>query len=85
MVLSGCGTAGKPSSQRAQAAENCEFVICIIRLSELSVLLLVQVQLGGLQLLLPLTKSNDPEIVRLAAHALANLAVNTANQVTMVS
>jgi hypothetical protein len=34
------------------------------------------VELGGLKLLLPLTKSADPEVQRLAAHALANLSVN---------
>lgn len=34
------------------------------------------VQLGGLQLLLPLTKSKNIEVQRLAAHALANLSVN---------
>ena len=31
-----------------------------------------------LQLLLPLTKSKDVEVQRLAAHALANLSVNSA-------
>ena len=39
------------------------------------------VELGGLKLLLPLTKSVDPEVQRLAAHALANLSVNAQNQV----
>jgi hypothetical protein len=34
------------------------------------------VEFGGLQLLIPLTKSHDPEVQRLAAHALANLSVN---------
>jgi hypothetical protein len=34
------------------------------------------VELGGLRLLLPLTKSVDIEVQRLAAHALANLSVN---------
>lgn len=34
------------------------------------------VQYGGLQLLVPLTKSTDEEVQRLAAHALANLSVN---------
>lgn len=38
------------------------------------------VELGGLQLLLPLTRSTNVEIQRLAAHALANLSVNAANQ-----
>ena len=37
----------------------------------------------GLKLLLPLTQSDDVEIKRLAAHALANLSVNSANQVKM--
>jgi hypothetical protein len=41
------------------------------------------VELGGLQLLLPLTKSGDLEIQRLAAHALANLSVLADNQVIM--
>lgn len=39
----------------------------------------VQVQIveyGGLKLLVPLTKSKDQEVQRLAAHALANLSVN---------
>lgn len=31
---------------------------------------------GGLRLLVPLTKSSDPEVQRLAAHALANLSVD---------
>lgn len=34
------------------------------------------VELCGLELLLPLTKSTDIEVQRLAAHALANLSVN---------
>lgn len=34
------------------------------------------VELGGLKLLLPLTRSTDVEVQRLAAHALANLSVN---------
>lgn len=34
------------------------------------------VEYGGLRLLVPLTKSKDPEVQRLAAHALANLSVN---------
>jgi HEAT repeat protein len=34
------------------------------------------VQYGGLKLLVPLTKSTDMEVQRLAAHALANLSVN---------
>lgn len=34
------------------------------------------VELGGLRLLVPLTKSADSEVQRLAAHALANLSVN---------
>ena len=34
------------------------------------------VDLGGLDLLLPLTKSESSEVRRLAAHALANLSVN---------
>jgi hypothetical protein len=36
-----------------------------------------------LQLLVPLTKSNDVEIQRLSAHALANLSVNAVNQKLM--
>ena len=40
-------------------------------------------ELGGLRLLLPLTKSSDPEVQRLAAHALANLSVNADNQSAM--
>lgn len=40
-------------------------------------------ELGGLKLLLPLTKSPDPEVQRLAAHALANLSVNAENQTAM--
>jgi hypothetical protein len=34
------------------------------------------VEYGGLQLLLPLTKSLDADVQRLSAHALANLSVN---------
>lgn len=34
------------------------------------------VEYGGLRLLIPLTKSADSEVQRLAAHALANLSVN---------
>ncbi len=34
------------------------------------------VEFGGLKLLVPLTKSVDEEVQRLAAHALANLSVN---------
>jgi hypothetical protein len=34
------------------------------------------VEYGGLKLLVPLTKSVDQEVQRLAAHALANLSVN---------
>lgn len=34
------------------------------------------VEYGGLKLLIPLTKSSDSEVQRLAAHALANLSVN---------
>jgi hypothetical protein len=34
------------------------------------------VEFGGLRLLVPLTRSQDPEVQRLAAHALANLSVN---------
>ena len=41
------------------------------------------VEYGGLQLLIPLTKSSDVEVQRLAAHALANLSVNADNQVLM--
>ena len=33
------------------------------------------VEYGGLQLLIPLTKSRDEEVCRLSAHALANLSV----------
>ena len=40
------------------------------------------VDLGGLELL-PLVASTDHEVQRLAAHALANLSVNTDNQVRM--
>jgi hypothetical protein len=43
------------------------------------------VEYGGLQLLVPLTKSKDNEVQRLAAHALANLSVNTDNQQLMSS
>jgi hypothetical protein len=35
------------------------------------------VEYGGLRLLVPLTKSSDPEVQRLAAHALANLSVTS--------
>ena len=38
------------------------------------------VELGGLQLLLPLTHSSDAEVQRLAAHALANLSVHGTNR-----
>lgn len=38
------------------------------------------VELDGLQLLLPLTRSTDTEVQRLAAHALANLSVNCASR-----
>lgn len=34
------------------------------------------VEYGGLKLLVPLTRSTDIEVQRLAAHALANLSVN---------
>ena len=34
------------------------------------------VEYGGLKLLVPLTRSTDREVQRLAAHALANLSVN---------
>ncbi|KAJ1398716.1 hypothetical protein B484DRAFT_406558 [Ochromonadaceae sp. CCMP2298] len=34
---------------------------------------------GGLKLLVPLTRSSDLEVQRLAAHALANLSVNGRN------
>jgi hypothetical protein len=34
------------------------------------------VEFGGLKLLVPLTRSRDSEVQRLAAHALANLSVN---------
>ena len=40
-------------------------------------------KLNGLQLLLPLTRSSNKEVQRLAAHALANLSVNADNQVLM--
>jgi hypothetical protein len=36
------------------------------------------VDLGGLNLLLPLTKCDNTEVQRLSAHALANLSVNGA-------
>ena len=39
------------------------------------------VELGGLELLLPLVESSDKEVQRLAAHALANLSVNADNQI----
>ena len=42
-------------------------------------------QVGGLKLLLPLTESEDTEVQRLAAHALANLSVNAENQVLMAA
>jgi len=41
------------------------------------------VEYGGLRLLVPLTKSVDHDVRRLAAHALANLSVNTRNQTLM--
>lgn len=41
------------------------------------------VEYGGLRLLVPLTKSTDPEVQRLAAHALANLSV-TSNTSSLV-
>lgn len=34
------------------------------------------VELGGLRLLVPLTRSPDIEVQRLAAHCLANISVN---------
>lgn len=34
------------------------------------------VEYGGLRLLIPLTRSSDMEVQRLAAHALANISVN---------
>jgi hypothetical protein len=34
------------------------------------------VELGGLQLLIPLLKSDDDEVQRLGTHTLANLSVN---------
>ena len=43
------------------------------------------VEQGGLELLLPLTKSDDIEVQRLAAHALANLSVNADNQIKMAN
>ena len=41
------------------------------------------VELGGLNLLLPLTKSKDNEVQRLSAHALANISVDSTNQVLL--
>ena len=41
------------------------------------------VEYGGLKLLVPLTKSSDTEVQRLAAHALANLSVTAENQTLM--
>ena len=41
------------------------------------------VELGGLKLLLPLTKSEDSEVQRLAAHALANISVDATNQILL--
>jgi kinesin family protein 5 len=41
------------------------------------------VELGGLKLLVPLSRSNDLEVRRLSAHALANLSVNATNQILM--
>jgi hypothetical protein len=41
------------------------------------------VQLGGLELLVPLSQSRDVDIQRLAAHAMANLSVEAENQVEM--
>ena len=38
------------------------------------------VNLGGLRLLLPLSKSTNKEVQRLATHALANLSVDPDNQ-----
>ena len=35
------------------------------------------VQYGGLKLLVPLARSDNPDVQRLAAHALANLSVNS--------
>ena len=43
------------------------------------------VELGGLELLLPLVASTDHEVQRLAAHALANLSVNAENQIKMAN
>lgn len=43
------------------------------------------VDLDGLQLLLPLTKSKDTEVQRLAAHALANLSVNCTYEPSLVT
>ena len=43
------------------------------------------VELGGLELLLPLVQSSDKEVQRLAAHALANLSVNAENQIIMAN
>eukprot|EP00940_MAST-03C_sp_MAST-3C-sp2_P003341 g3341.t1 len=39
------------------------------------------VEMGGLKLLLPLTRSPDIEVKRLAAHALANISVHSENQI----
>ena len=41
------------------------------------------VNLGGLRLLVPLTRSRDAEVRRLAAHALANLSVDAQNQIKL--
>ncbi len=41
------------------------------------------VEYGGLKLLIPLTKSTDSEVQRLAAHALANLSVNGKDKVNL--
>jgi hypothetical protein len=38
------------------------------------------VEYGGLRLLIPLTRSCDMEVQRLAAHALANISVNGESQ-----
>jgi vacuolar protein 8 len=43
------------------------------------------VEFGGLFLLIPLTRSLDEEVVRLACHALANLSVNADNQRLMAA
>ena len=42
------------------------------------------VEYGGLKLLVPLTKSTDMEVQRLAAHALANLSVNCKEQLNIL-